>query len=171
MGPDCRPSAKWHVSLRARSGAERSGACRAGSHGPGPGPEPAGVPHNWYHSGPVSQGRDTARSRSAAGPPVPRLPVHRRRDCAWSGKYLVPTGATNAVTHGEPYQTVSQPWSKAIHQQGGLLHHHLALPRMVVGDQPEGDHLLREHFPHHPAWGAKGELTQERKSHIAANTA
>jgi hypothetical protein len=31
------------------------------------------------------------------------------------GKYLIPTGASTTVTHGEPYEIMSQPWAKAIH--------------------------------------------------------
>lgn len=42
--------------------------------------------------------------------------VEKIRAARLHGKYLIPTGATNAVTHGEPYETVSQPWSKAIHE-------------------------------------------------------
>ena len=42
--------------------------------------------------------------------------VEKIRAARLYGKYLIPTGATNAVTHGEPYETVSQPWSKAIHE-------------------------------------------------------
>lgn len=30
------------------------------------------------------------------------------------GEYLIPTGATAEVAHGEPYDTVSWPWSRAI---------------------------------------------------------
>lgn len=42
--------------------------------------------------------------------------VEKIRAARLYGKYLLPTGATNAVTHGEPYETASQPWSKAIHE-------------------------------------------------------
>jgi hypothetical protein len=42
--------------------------------------------------------------------------VEKIRAARLYGRFLIPTGATNAVTHGELYETVSQPWSKAIYE-------------------------------------------------------
>jgi hypothetical protein len=46
------------------------------------------------------------------------LVVEKLRVARLHGKYLISTGANNIVTHGEPYEIVSHPWAKVLHDHG-----------------------------------------------------
>jgi hypothetical protein len=54
------------------------------------------------------------------------LVVEQLRVARLHGRYLIPTGADNTVTHGEPYEIVSHPWAKVLHdhkdQVDGILY-------------------------------------------------